>query len=146
MRGHDTIRHMWPSEASTEAFVNFIRREYDATQQAAIEVCNLLQNVPCNATVLTWQSCLHVLHDYSKGKIAVQLFKIYLGHMSTLVLRCGNATCQAAQCLSGLNALCMLQAVQCNVYCIELCASQPYTSWYSSERNKQCKHAAQRVL
>ena len=33
----DAIRRMWPSEASTPAFLDFIRKQYDPTQSAAIE-------------------------------------------------------------------------------------------------------------
>ena len=39
MHGHQTIRHMWPHEARSNEFLEFLRKEYDAAQQAAIEVC-----------------------------------------------------------------------------------------------------------
>lgn len=36
---------MWPSEASTPPFLDFIRKQYDPTQSAAIEACP--QSLPC---------------------------------------------------------------------------------------------------
>jgi len=44
MEDHQTMRRMWPPEARTPQFLQFIRDQYDQTQQAAIEVLHLVHD------------------------------------------------------------------------------------------------------
>ncbi|KAL0032313.1 hypothetical protein WJX79_004546 [Trebouxia sp. C0005] len=50
MEDHQTMRRMWPPEARTPQFLQFIRDQYDQTQQAAIEIaaCHLGKNAQTN--------------------------------------------------------------------------------------------------
>ncbi len=45
MEDHQTMRRMWPPEARTPQFLQFIRDQYDQTQQAAIEVLHLVRDL-----------------------------------------------------------------------------------------------------
>jgi hypothetical protein len=45
MEDHQTMRRMWPPEARTPQFLQFIRDQYDQTQQAAIEVLRLVHGL-----------------------------------------------------------------------------------------------------
>lgn len=45
MEDHQTMRRMWPPEARTPQFLQFIRDQYDQTQQAAIEVWHLVHGL-----------------------------------------------------------------------------------------------------
>lgn len=49
---HDAIRRMWPAEASTPPFLDFIRKQYDPTQSAAIEACPQFLPLPLPALPL----------------------------------------------------------------------------------------------
>jgi len=92
MEDHQTMRRMWPPEARTPHFLQFIRDQYDQTQQAAIEVSHLVHDlrhvcrslgsedpVLCCCLMHEKRLLLHNAHDTSQVRLSSQALLNRLG-------------------------------------------------------------------